>query len=317
MQLAPIVLFVYNRPENTQRTLNALSENAEAKSSILYIFCDGPKENADTFQLEKIHKVRQICQAESRFKEVKIVEREKNFGLAPSIIQGVTDIVNKHGEIIVLEDDILTSRYFLKYMNDSLKLYKEEKKVISIGACNYFVSGNSNPSTFFIPIPDCLGWATWSDRWSLFELSSEKLLSALIEKNKIEKFNLYGFYNFGGMLQDQAKGKVSSWAVRWQALAYLNDMIALYPNPSVTQHIESDESTHAPGLNITPPLLSVPLQVEKLPVFVNAQIFYKMLLAYYTYFDTQYILKLKRKLRLNIFWRKNKKRIIEENNFIE
>lgn len=316
MELAPIILFVYNRPENTQRTLDELSKNEEAKHSILYIYCDGPKVNADSEQLGKINAVRTICSLENRFKLVNVVEREINLGLAPSIIAGVTEIVNKHGDIIVLEDDIRTSKYFLKFMNDSLKLYKNDERVISVGGCNYFVFGKQYPSTFFIPIPDCLGWATWSNRWKLFEADSKKLLKSLLEKKWEEKFNLYGFYNFSGMLKDQSEGKVSSWAIRWQATAYLNDMITIYPNPSVTQHLESKDATHAVGLNITPPLLMEPLELTKQHLSVKQNFYYLMIKVYYTYFDKKFFRKLKKTLSFNLFWIQNKKRISDENNLM-
>jgi hypothetical protein len=316
MSLAPIILFVYNRPENTQRTLDALSANEEAKQSVLYIYCDGPKDGSSEADLNKIHDVRKICASEQRFKEVRLVEREKNIGLAPSIITGVTEVVNKHGDVIVLEDDILTSEYFLKFMNEALLLYKNDNKVISVGACNYFVLGEKNPSSFFIPIPDCLGWATWSDRWKLFEQDSKKLLAEITEKKLTEKFDLYGFYDFSGMLKAQAEGKISSWAIRWQAVAYLNDMITLYPNPSVTHHIESKESTHAAGLNITPPMLMKPLEIKKQPLTIRKNVYYLMVKGYYTYFDRQLILKIRKKLSFTKFWLKNKSRIISENNLV-
>ena len=316
MTFAPIILFVYNRPANTQRTLDELAKNEEAKFSTLYIYCDGPKENSDALQLSKINAVRKICASENRFKEVKIIDRKKNLGLATSIISGVTDVINRHGDIIVLEDDIRTSRYFLKFMNDALQVYKNDEKVISVGGCNYFVLGKNKPATFFIPIPDCLGWVIWLDRWKLFETDSKKLLNSIIENKLQEKFNLYGFYNFSGMLKDQSEGKVSSWAIRWQAVAYLNNKITIYPNPSVTQHLESKDATHAIGVNITPPLLLEPLDIIKEELNVKTSSYYFMLKAYYTYFDKKPFEKFKKMMRFLVFWIKNKSRIIEENKLV-
>ena len=59
-------------------------------------------------------------------KRVHIIEREKNYGLARSIIDGVTTQVNAYGRTIVLEDDLVTAPYFLQFMNSALEMYKDE-----------------------------------------------------------------------------------------------------------------------------------------------------------------------------------------------
>ena len=129
MKLAPIILFVYNRPWHTEQTLRALMANELAAKSELYIYADGPKPNATDEQLQKIHEVRQLIRQEQWCDKVHIVESEKNKGLADSIIGGVTEIVNKYGKIIVLEDDIVPTTGFLQYMNDALEMYKDDEQV--------------------------------------------------------------------------------------------------------------------------------------------------------------------------------------------
>lgn len=243
--LAPIILFVYNRPWHTQQTLEALASNKLAKDSMLYIYADGAKENAIEQDLQKIKEVREIISTFEGCKEIHITTREKNWGLADNIIDGVTKIVNQYDKIIVLEDDLITSPFFLDFMNQGLVAYKNSPKVWSIGACNFFSTKNHTPETFFIPIPDCWGWATWKDRWQYFETDSSKLLQKLIDKNLVDSFNLYGNYPFIDMLKAQAEGKISSWAIRWQAQAYLHEALALYPKYPLTEHIESNNATHA------------------------------------------------------------------------
>lgn len=245
MNLAPVVLFVYNRPLHTEQTLFALKNNEIAIKSILYIYVDGPKENATQNDLNKIAQVKAIIKKQKWCKEVIITESITNKGLADSIIDGVTEIVNKHGKVIVLEDDIVASPFFLEFMNDALNLYEKENKVISIGAFNFFATNTLTPDTFFIPIPDCWGWATWKDRWALFEANGQKLLDKLRNSNLTDKFNLNGAYNFEQMLVDQIQGKNDSWAIRWQAVAYLHNKLTLYPKYSVTKNIGFDaDATH-------------------------------------------------------------------------
>ena len=151
MSYAPIVLFVYNRPEHTRQTLEALAANTLAQESDLFIYADGPKEDATEEQLERIRKVRAIVRSQQGCKSVTVIESDTNKGLAASIILGVTETVNKYGRIIVLEDDIVTGKYFLEYMNTALKKYENEKQVWEITGFRSPVQGEGSsciPITF-------------------------------------------------------------------------------------------------------------------------------------------------------------------------
>lgn len=123
--LAPIALFVYNRPDHTRRTLQYLKQNRLAKQSLLFIFSDAAK---DESQKEMVEEVRDIISSVDGFKHVEIVKRRKNLGLANSIIDGVTRLTEEFGNVIVFEDDLISSEHTLKYFNDALKRYEKEGK---------------------------------------------------------------------------------------------------------------------------------------------------------------------------------------------
>jgi hypothetical protein len=307
-ELAPIILFTYNRPQQTLQTLNALALNEEAKDSILYIYCDGQKIQSTTNEQAEIRKVRQIVKNETRFKKIFITERDINLGLANSIIEGVTEIVNRHGEVIVLEDDILTSKFFLKYMNDALTVYKNETKVISIGGCNFFYNSKNAPSTFFAPMIDTWGWATWQDRWQLFEPNNHYLVEQIENKGLIDCFNFFGFYNFWGMLHANIQGKVSSWAISFHAVAFLNNMVTLFPTPSVSNHQKSDIATHT-SIEIAPLLANLPLVIKPLGTEVALLSYYHLSKGLYIPNHFSKILKLFKFLKFTVHWIFKKERI--------
>ncbi len=229
---APIVLFIYNRPEHTLKTLEALSRNILADKSDLFIYADGPKENATKEQLLKIQKTRDAAKSQQWCKNVTIIKSEKNKGLAASIISGVSEIVNKYGSIIVLEDDLITSPYFLQYMNDALYIYKDNNKVACI---NGYVEPHKKqlPETFFLKGADCWGWATWKRAWDFFNPNGKDLLEELHAKKCEKHFNFDNTFPYVQMLEEQIAGKINSWAIRWLASAYLNEMYCLYPNQSL------------------------------------------------------------------------------------
>lgn len=237
MNPAPITLFAYNRPWHVQQTIEALLKNDLASESDLIVFSDGPRRVEDA---SLVSQVREYIHSISGFRSVRIVEREQNYGLGKSIIAGVTEVVNLRGKLIVMEDDLVTSPFFLRYMNDALEYYEHEDKVISIHGYCYPIKGL--PETFFLRGADCLGWATWQRGWELFEENGQELLSKLERENLLSRFDLFGAYNFSQMLRDQIAGKNSSWAVRWYGSAVLKNRLTLYPGQSLVFHIGSDGS---------------------------------------------------------------------------
>ena len=243
MNFAPIVLFCYNRPWHTQMCLDALAQNPEAKYSTLYIYCDGEKNDSSEEAAENIKQVRIIVRSETRFKEVYIIEQETNKGLTGSIIAGVSEIINRYGKIIVLEDDIVPSVGFLKYMNEALALYMIEEKVGCIHAWNYCLDSNDyNDSTFFLRGADCWGWATWARSWNLFNQDGRELLNSIIIEKLEFDFDRRGTHPFTIMLKDQIEGKNDSWAIRWHASLFLMGKYCLQPTKSIVKNIGLDSS---------------------------------------------------------------------------
>lgn len=240
---APIVLFVYNRPWHTEETLKALMKNELADESVLYIFSDGPKENASEEQLKKIDEVRQLITAKKWCKDVNIIESKKNRGLAGAIINGVTEILAQYEKVIVLEDDIVPSRGFLKYMNEALTMYSENESVGCIHAWNYDLDAQDYPeSTFFLKGADCWGWATWKRSWKLFEPNGALLMQSFTSNQSRYEFDRRGTHEYVDMLEAQINGSNDSWAIRWHASLFLSDKYCLQPTRPIVKNIGLDNS---------------------------------------------------------------------------
>ncbi len=241
--LAPIVLFVYNRPRHTLQTLEALRKNDLADESKLYIYSDGPNESAEEDTLLKIKQTREIIKSKQWCKEVIIIEKDKNAGLADSIVNGVTDIINIHGKIIILEDDIITSSGFLSYMNQALNLYENEKKVMHISGYMYPLKLKKSTS-LFLNVVTPWGWGTWKDRWQFYDNDANNLLKKL--KN-VDFFNQTDFNaGFGNEFYNQlianADEKLKTWAVKWHSSIFLKRGFCLHPAQSLVNNIGFDNS---------------------------------------------------------------------------
>ncbi len=238
--LSPIILFLYNRPWHTMQTLDALAKNELAKDSILYIFCDGIKENAKEIEINNIYETRKIANIENRFKEIIVIEQESNKGLANSIIDGVTEIVNKYGKVIVLEDDIVTSPGFLKYMNDALDMYENEEKVMHISGYMYPIVKKYS-DTFFLKTTSCWGWATWSSSWKYFEKNIDKQMKEIDNVKGWNEFTINSTQlSFKTQLELNKSGVLNTWAIFWYASVFLRGGTSLHPFPSLVQNIGFD-----------------------------------------------------------------------------
>lgn len=294
MNLAPIILFCYNRPWHVEQTLIALSKNELADQSVLYIYCDGPKENATEEQIEKIKEVRKVVRKENWCKEVHIVEVEKNKGLADSIIGGVTDVVNKYGRVVVLEDDIITSKGFLNYMNDALTAYIEEPSVMHISAYMYPHKCNL-PSTFFYQVPyPGGGWATWKRAWDLYNNNTEELYNRW--KDRWDEFDWFGGNYLSKQLIDNYNGTLKTWFIKWHAVLLQQHALTLYPGNSLTNNIGFDNL----GTNCyTTDKFDVPIVdkvvVEKNPIKINK----KASRVIYDFYQGRWYNKRRRKALLN------------------
>lgn len=238
----PIVVFAFNRPDHLERTLRALAACPEAAASPLTVYCDGARREGEE---PRVRDVREVASAAKGFASVEVVARARNFGLAASIIDGVTRQVQQHDRVIVLEDDIIVSPYFLRYMQEGLALYEQDEQVASIHAYTYPVV-ETLPETFFLRGADCWGWATWARAWHHFRADGPALLAELRAQRLTRAFDLDDAYPYTQMLEDQIAGRNNSWAVRWHASCFLHDMLTLYPCRSLAVNIGNDDSgTHS------------------------------------------------------------------------
>ena len=245
MNLSPIVLFTYRRiPEET---IESLLQNNLAKESELFIYSDGYKSDADK---NDVLEVREYLKTIDGFKNIKIVESPYNKGLANSIIGGVTEVINKYGKVIVLEDDLIVSTDFLEYMNNALDFYKNDQRIWSISGYGPQLPclKNYNKDLYLSPRGSSWGWATWKDRWNSVDWDVKDFDKLKYNKEMRKKFELGGDDMYR-MLELQMLGKIDSWAIRWCFSQFLQNKYTVYPVKSkvVNDGFKDNKGTHNSG----------------------------------------------------------------------
>lgn len=241
IELAPIILFVYNRPWHTQQTVEALQKNELAIESELFIYSDAPKNKQ---AIEKVDKVREYIKIVDGFKKVRVIERSKNWGLADSIIDGVTKSINEYGRVIVLEDDLVTSPYFLRYMNDGLEFYQDNPEIMSISGYTLPPTSMKFPKNFADDVylnyrNSSWGWATWADRWDLVDWEIKDFHQFINDPEQKKLFNRGGD-DLTNMLISQMEGKIDSWAIRFSYAHFKQRMYSICPHNSYVNNIGHD-----------------------------------------------------------------------------
>ncbi len=246
MALAPIALFVYNRPLHTKKTIERLQDNYFASESDLFIFSDAPKNEQDENEVTQVNEVRKYIREVNGFKNIKIIEKERNFGLANSIISGTTEVIDKYGKVIVVEDDLVASRFFLKFMNEALNFYENNKKVFSVTGYNYppnllKIPKDYSYDVYFCPRCSSWGWGTWKDRWDKADWEL-KDIDEFLNNKRLRKIYSYSGEDKIDMLIAQRQGKIDSWATRWEFTHFKNDGYCLYPVKTFLDNIGFDGS---------------------------------------------------------------------------
>ena len=237
--LAPIIVFCYNRPDHLEQTLEALSRNELADQSTLYIYCDGPKEGASDEIRQKIADVRQVARKRQWCKEVHVVEREHNVGLMNNIVGAVTEIVNRYGRVITMEDDIITSKGYLRFMNEALELYKDDEQVMHISGYMW-PHKHKLPNTFFYEVPyPGGGWATWQRAWQHYTNDIQSFYNYWC--TRWDEFNKFGDNYLQKQLEANYYGTMKTWFIKWHAVMLQRGALTLYPGQSLTNNIGFDD----------------------------------------------------------------------------
>lgn len=266
VQLAPVVIFVYNRPQHTQRTISALLNNTLARETDVIIYSDAAKVDA---QSDNVNAVREYINKVSGFRSIRIVERTRNFGLARSIIEGVTEACEQYGNVIVLEDDLETSPYFLEFMNQALGKYAKTEEVMHISGCSYPIRQIEEQGTYFLNVPLCWGWATWQRAWKKF--SNDVAVMDRFDATMIRSFNFDNSYPYWAQLELNRAGKIRTWFVFWYATVFLQSGLCLFPSRSLVKNVGFDRS----GVNCDQtdvydvPVSDAPVNVATIPLTVS------------------------------------------------
>lgn len=242
MKLAPIALFVYNRPEHTRKTFESLIANPGFTDSSLYVFCDGAKSEKDR---ESVLSTRELIYS-YKLENIIVIENEFNKGLARSIVDGVNHILQENDCIIVLEDDCVPSPDFLHFMNACLSHYESNERIMNVSgyAPPIEIPENYPYDIYFSYRSSSWGWGTWKRAWEHYS-NDLGILKTIESSNSIKRNVDRAGLDLYPMLKKQVSGKSDSWAVFWSISIIFKGGLCIFPVKSRIMNIGHDDSgTH-------------------------------------------------------------------------
>ncbi len=268
MNNAPVALFAYRRPSHTRAAIEALLRNPEAIQTDLYVFSDAARDKSAE---GPVREVRNYLKKVKGMRSISIIERARNFGLAKSIIDGVSRLCDSHGRVIVIEDDLLVAPSFLEYMNGALDRYRDNDAAMQVSGFMFPADFAYATDAIFMPFTTSWGWATWARAWKHFDpdMSAFKLLQE--DKELRRSFNLDGAYDYFDLLEKQKAGQVDSWAIRWYLSVFMKKGLTLYPVQTLVQNIGFDGSgTHCSDANVSQSPIRAEFRVRVFPEKIEA-----------------------------------------------
>lgn len=243
MSLAPIVIFAYNRLDHLKECLQSLEKARGARESELFLFADGYKSDKDKEKVLAVHEFLKDYEKTHGFSRLEVVYGDRNKGLAASVISGVSNLMERYGKVIVVEDDLVVSEDFLEYMNGALEHYQDNKKVWQISGWS-----PKEPSIQTIPEDTFLwyrssswGWATWKDRWDMVDWDVKdysKFRWSVSMRHRMKR----GGADMADMLDMQMQGRINSWAIRFAYTESMNNMYTVFPTNSKVENCGRDGS---------------------------------------------------------------------------
>lgn len=247
---SPVVLFTYKRPVHTKMVLEALSNCDLKEHTDVIIYADGLKSTATDKDKEDIEKTRQVLldyQSNHTFKSLELHLSDQNNGIAYSVKKGAKEQLDNYGKVIIMEDDIVPQKGFLKYMNEALDKYESQNKVWGISGYAFPLQNEKEvqEETFFLPVNCSWGWATWKSRWERADLNVSSIFEKF-EKNNVQRENYnFGNYYYYEILEVLRDKKSDVWDALFQASMFLENGVFLYPKRSLAKNIGFDSTgTH-------------------------------------------------------------------------
>jgi hypothetical protein len=245
-ELAPVLVVFFNRPDKLAKVIESLEQ---AKVTNIFFAGDGPRNEKDKSLVQEcqrmiIEKFPNIPRGNLRFNEI-------NQGCRVAVSNAIEWFFSKVDQGIILEDDCLPGPKFFEYLSSALKIYSSDRRVFSISATNPIKSKRQELHTYLSIYPQIWGWATWSERWKLYQRDFYDV-DSLIEKvlnGHLRDWNYLDRVKFKmvwkPILKNAGAGKIDTWDYSMLATMWRNNFMAVQSSGNFIVNLGfSNNATH-------------------------------------------------------------------------
>jgi len=235
---APIAIFAYNRANHLEKCIQNILLCKEAAQTNVFLFCDGPKKNANQKEIKAVEETREVIKKIQGFKSITVFISKINIGLHNSIVDGISKVLEMNDNVIVIEDDIIVGSHFLKFMNQGIMQFQNDKRIAGITGYSFPIN-ESKP--YFTRTGSCWGWATYKRVWDNFILNRNVLNLDLIAHDERKLFNVYGSI-YENMFLQSKQGIIQSWAIEFYLYYFCQKQFFLMPGVNLISNTGFDGS---------------------------------------------------------------------------
>jgi hypothetical protein len=242
-----IGVFCYKRAGKLKASMEALLQNPECATMDIVFFCDGHKGERD---YEGVMETRAYIDSLTGFRNIYKHYRERNISTGPNFKQGITWLCENYDQFIVVEDDLVVTPNYIKYLLDALDFYKHDPSIFCVTGFAFPLQKGAYPFDTIIHRRFCsYGWGAWSNRVAKVIWDKDEL-SGLMEGPQFKKRLDREGHDLYRMLKKQISGAISTWDIQMQVHVAQNDLKVVYPVLSKTHNIGFDnESTNTFGVD--------------------------------------------------------------------
>jgi len=245
VEIAPILVLAYNRPEKTRAILEKLKFFGIRNC---FVSVDGPKLNNSEDKV-RVENTINIIEDLSTQMEILLNFSTTNLGCYEGVVSGIDWFFTQVPSGIILEDDLDFDFHLLVFLSEQLVKHRSNLNIGSIsGFRDERFPDNGKSLQLCTCFPSSWGWATWSDRWSYLEREINFFFSCKLGFALLFDGMLPTFFHWKGVQRRLKMRELDSWAYRWLFTHLVRHWKSVVPSNNLVTNVGfGSDATHTLG----------------------------------------------------------------------
>jgi len=229
-----VTYIIFNRPDAVKESFERIRQ---AKPEKLYVVSDAAKPG-DTENAEKVKRCREYVEAAVDWGcEFHKIYAESNMGCRDRVSSGISEVLEKEEDTIILEDDILPAPVFFEYCTELLDHYRYDPKVMMISGCNLLKEAPVETPYTFSCFASIWGWATWARAWEHYDVKVADWPEVKASGKLKRVMRGFPYEVFKREIDSVYTGVKDTWDIQWDYCRDINRGLGIVPRENLISNI--------------------------------------------------------------------------------